>query len=82
MAAIQITADNGQIRLEGDLPPESMLMLLTQAVEMVRVQVVAKAVADLPPSITLASPNGIQPGSHGLRGGDANFRIGRAPSGG
>ncbi len=76
MASVTVTAAEGQIRLSGDLPPEGMLLLLTQALELVRVQVVAKAVADLPPTVTLATANGMTAGSHGLRGGDATFRRG------
>jgi len=82
MATVTVTAPgDGQIRLTGDVPAESMLMLLTQAVELVRIQVVAKAVADLPPKVEIASvlpgsPNGIPSGTHGIRGGDMQFRKG------
>lgn len=83
MAQVTVSAGDGQIRVTSDVPVEQQLMLLTQAIEMVRVHVVAKAVADLPPKIEIASilpQNGMQPGSHGIKGGDMQMR--RGPSGG
>ena len=59
MPTVTVTAEDGQVKITGDVPGEAILMLLTQATEMVRVQVVAKAVAELPPSVTLAGPNGM-----------------------
>jgi hypothetical protein len=77
---VTVRQEEGQIRITGDVPGETILMLLTQAAELVRVQVVAKAVAALPPTVTLAGPNGLP--AVGIRGGDANFRIDRGTGGG
>ena len=79
MPEVTVRQEDGQIRITGDVPGETILMLLTQAAELVRVQVVAKAVADLPPTVTLAGPNGLP---LGIRGGEASFRIGRGQQGG
>lgn len=77
-AQITVTQEGGQIRIQGTVPAEAMLLLLTQAIEIVRVQVVAKAVADLPPAVKIESalPGSLNGGAHGLRGGDATFRRG------
>jgi hypothetical protein len=60
-------------------PAEPALLLLVQAIEILRTQVIAKAVQHWPPSITLASAlpgNGMPPGTHGIQGGDMQFRKG------
>ena len=69
-AHVKITQDGTQIRIDIDKAyrPEAALILMAQAIEIVRVRVVAEMVHDTAPRIVL-------PG--GTQGGAVNFRVGR-----
>ena len=79
MPFVTIVHEDGQIRITSDLPgdkPEQVVLLLAQALELARIPAIARQIAMVPPSVTLATPSGMTAGGHGIRGGEATFRRG------